>query len=147
MESVGFSQRPLKREASYFIKFCVVGGVGFIIDAGVLLMMTALLRQDPFTGRAVSFPVAVFVTFIFNRHWSFAHSQRSTLWRAVSAYFSVQAIGFACNILVYALAIALLPSPFNETVLCLAYASATALLVNFAGARLVVFAREKEARS
>jgi putative flippase GtrA len=51
----------------------------------------------------------------------------------------VQAAGLLTNLSIFALAISALPQPFNEWLLAFALASATALAINYAGARLIVF--------
>ncbi len=95
----------------------------------------------PFAARAVSFTVAVLVTFLLNRSLSFADLRGRPVLSALAGYLLVQAFGFACNMLVFALAILRLPEPFSAPLAALALASAVALVLNYAGARLLVFSR------
>ncbi len=119
----------------------MVGGVGFCVDAAVLQLLIAAGSMNPVTARFVSFGCAVLVTFELNRRWAFAGAVQQPYLRRLAAYLAVQGVGFIFNLGVYSAAYLLLPAPLNAPVLSLAYASALALLVNFAGARLVVFRR------
>jgi putative flippase GtrA len=129
----------LRRELRSFLRFCLVGAGGFLADGGVLALGVYLGGIGPLAGRAVSAPLAVLFTFALNRHWSFAGTAAAPVWRALLAYVGVQATGLAANLVVYTIAVALLPRPWNEPLVAFAVASAAALAVNYAGARLLVF--------
>jgi len=122
-----------------FLRFCVVGGAGFIAEAGALAVLTSNFSIGPFWSRWISFPIAVYLTFILNRQWSFAASARLPFLRSLLAYLGVQGVGLLCNLFVYSAAIILLPSPFNAPVIALTIAASAALLVNFAGSSRLVF--------
>ena len=53
-----------------FFRFGVVGTLGFLVDAGVLLAAIAL-GLGPWVGRLVSFLAAATVTYSLNRAWTF----------------------------------------------------------------------------
>jgi putative flippase GtrA len=61
------------QESIRVLRFGVVGLAGFFVDAAILALMTHVMRADPFTGRAVSAPIAIVFTFVCNRYWSFAN--------------------------------------------------------------------------
>ncbi len=122
-----------------FLRFCIVGAVGFIVDAGVLMLCIHLLGQDAVSGRLVSFAFAVMATFELNRRWAFQRGGHGTYLATLAAYLGVQGLGFLCNLGIYTLLYVTLPRPFNAPLSCLVVASALALVVNYAGARLVVF--------
>ena len=120
-------------------RFCVIGGIGFLIDATLLVACNKLAGLDPISARGLSFVVAVLATFELNRRWSF-HSRRTGTYAATFiAYLSMQIVGFACNLCVYSLLYIGLPNPYKQPVLCLAIASLLALMVNYAGASGLVF--------
>ena len=133
--------RAPRSEAERFARFCLVGGIGFVTDAGLMALCIHGFGCGPFAARAVSFTVAVLVTFLLNRSLSFADLQGRPVLSALAGYLLVQAFGFACNMLVFALAILRLPEPFSAPLAALALASAVALVLNYAGARLLVFSR------
>lgn len=123
-----------------FLKFLAVGGVGFVVDAGVLTSLVALgLPAIP--ARVLSFAVAVSVTWVLNRHWTFVASvgAEPREFRMMSRYFAVQTFGTLCNFAVFSLLI----SQWTETpwtaFVALAAGSAVGLVVNFTGARWLVF--------
>ncbi len=124
-----------------FLRFCIVGGVGFCVDAAVLLLLVGAAGLNPVAARFASFGCAVLATFELNRRWAFAGATPQPYLRRLATYLGVQGVGFAFNLGVYAAAYLILPAPFNAPVLSLAYASILALLVNFAGARFIVFRR------
>lgn len=122
-----------------FLRFCVVGGVGFCVDAAVLTVLIHVFDADPMWGRIGSFSIAVLATFVLNRTWAFRGSAIRGFWPDFSRYLLVQGFGFVCNFLVYAALYVVLPPPFNEPLLCLVAASGCALLINYAGASHLVF--------
>ena len=133
--------RPLpfavRAEASQFLRFFVVGLGGFCVDGGVLLLVIRLLGVDPISGRFLSFAVAVTFTYGLNRAWAFRRG--IGLLRGFGLYLGVQGFGFGCNLTVYSALFLLLPKPWNAPLLCLAMASGVALVVNYAGAKWLVF--------
>ncbi len=130
-----------RTEAVLFLRFCIVGAAGFVTDAGVLQLLVQAFGANPIAARLLSFSCAVVVTFELNRRWAFGTVRHDRLLTAFAAYLSVQGIGFLCNLAVYAALILGLPAPFDAPLICLAVASAVALLVKYGGARHLVFGR------
>jgi putative flippase GtrA len=83
----------------------------------------------------VSVPIAIVFTFVCNRHWSFASLGQSSLGAAFASYVSTQSAGLLCNLGVYSVALLVMPNPLGA----LAAASATAMFVNYLGARFWAF--------
>ena len=125
--------------ATSFLRFCVIGALGFAVDAGLLLGLMRWASADALAARLLSFACAVLVTFECNRRWTFRSASARPYLADLAAYLGVQGLGFACNFVIYAACyVALRPAP-AAPLLALALASATALGVNYAGARFVVF--------
>jgi len=116
------------------LRFGVIGLIGFFVDAAVLMFMTRIVHTDALTGRAVSAPVAIVLTFLGHRHWSFVDLNRPSLTSSFASYVSTQGAGFLCNFAVYCVAL-LLMSP----IFALAAGSAVAMFVNYIGARFWAF--------
>ena len=122
-----------------FLRFCAVGAIGFVVDAGVLLIEWRAFGVDPSWGRLVSFSVAVLTTFEFNRRWAFQQRGDRPYLAALARYLGVQGLGFGCNFGIYTLLYLALPPGYNAPLFCLAVASLIALTVNYVGASLIVF--------
>lgn len=124
-----------------FARFCAVGAVGFLVDGGVLLALIRSGTAGPLWGQVAAAVVAVSVTFELNHRWSFAGAAGRSRTARFPAYVGVQLFGFLCNLAVYAAALAVLPSPANHPLVCLALASGAAMVLNFVGADRIVFHR------
>ena len=120
-----------------FSRFAMVGGVGFVVDATVLTTLVNGLGHGHYVSRAVSFSIAVSVTWWINRHWVFKAGAPSR--KEYARYLVVQLLGATINLGVYVLAIELVPALSVIPVVPLAMGAAVALLANFFLARRYVF--------
>lgn len=79
------------------LRFGVIGTVGFLVDVATFAL---LIRggMDPYAARALSFPVAVAVTYSGNRAWTFRDAERTR----PALYFFTQMLGLGVNMLVFA---------------------------------------------
>ena len=127
-----------------FARFAIVGGIGFVVDAGILTGLTSWLGFNVYASRGVSFGTAVLATWALNRQWVFGN-WRARRARAVGAeylrYVAVQAIGALTNLGVFVSVLAAIPDLIRYPVVPLAIGAIVGLLVNFAGARAWVFRR------
>lgn len=129
--------RPRDSRLSQLLRFGMVGGVGFAVDAGVLLALTAL-GGAPLLMRVLSFAAAVVVTWALNRRWTFAATEQRG--REFLAYLTVQSGGMVVNFAVFA---AVLTWTAQTPLIALAAGSALATAVNFTGARIWVFGSDR----
>ena len=53
------------------VKFCAVGGSGFVVNLTVFALATGALRLHHLAGAGVAYVVAVTNNFLWNRHWTF----------------------------------------------------------------------------
>ena len=125
-------------------RFAIVGGIGFVVDAAILTALLSGLGFNVYASRAVSFATAVLATWALNRQWVFTNGKARHA-RAVGAeylrYLVVQTVGALVNLGVFVVVLAMEPDLIRYPVVPLAIGSVAGLLVNFAGARLWVFAR------
>ena len=56
--------------------FVVVGGIGFVTDAGLLMGLLRFTALDPFTARLIAIAAALQVTWLLNRNFTFGKSTR-----------------------------------------------------------------------
>jgi putative flippase GtrA len=134
--------RLIARIDPAFLRFGVVGGVGFLVDAGVLYAVTqGILRLDPFTGQAIAFAAAVLVTWLLNRTWTFRSTAPKGGVRQAALYIGVQCAGLGATFSVYSLVIVLFNTPKPWLVVPLALGAIAGLCVNFLGAKHLAFRR------
>lgn len=128
---------------SQVFRFACVGSVGFFVDGGLLWLLTS---QDvnPYLARAISFPVAVVVTWLLNRAWTFRSTQLSSQRGQFRRYFSVQVLGSLTNYAVYALWIAVFGTAQMTVLTGFAIGSAIGSILNFFGARNYAFRAHRQ---
>jgi putative flippase GtrA len=127
---------------SRFLRFAIVGTLGFAVDAGVLALALHSGLAGFHAGRCLSFLAAASFTWALNRRFTFAdraasRGSRGTQW---ARYVAAMSAGAAVNYAVYALVLAwagytALIAPF-----AVAAGSIAGLGVNFSAARWFVFA-------
>ena len=122
-----------------FLRFCAVGAIGFIVDAGVLQILTSLLGMDPYSSRVVSFLAAATVTWLLNRRYTFSADEDAHLHREWARYISINAFGGGLNYLIYALCVAQFTLVHRYLFLGVAAGSAAGLLVNYTASKYLVF--------
>ena len=123
-----------------FLRFCLVGGAGFIVDVGVLY----LLRDrgiDLYSARVVSFLAAATFTWIGNRWFTFrsGRERAAGLHAEWFRYVLAMVIGGGINYGVYALAITWLPVFRQMPWLAVAAGTSAGLMVNFVLARRILY--------
>lgn len=123
------------------IKFGLVGTLGFLIDAGLLMLLFHVFEFSHYGARAVSFLVAVAVTWHLNRNHTFVRRKSAHARREFSIYVVAQLLGVGINLGVYTLCITLNEAMRAFPERALAAGSITAMTFNFFAARYVVFRR------
>ncbi len=116
-----------------------VGGVsGFIVDTAVLYALWSHLGL--FGARFFSFVVAVFVTWAFNRRFTFSN-RRSGLKRENEflAYFLLMLVGGVVNYGIYGWLVVSYAVVVQYPVVGVAVGSLAGMLVNLATSRLFLF--------
>lgn len=78
-------------------RFLSVGGVAFVVDLGLFNLLRfgpgELLVEKPITARVLSIGAATVVSWLGNRHWTFAEQRTARRGREFTAYAVVNAIG------------------------------------------------------
>jgi putative flippase GtrA len=86
------------KEHVRFVKFAVVGGIGSLIDIGVMNLMTQAFHLPLVIGGSISFVCAVANNFLGNRYWTYPDSRSKPVHRQLGMFFVVNAIGIAIRI-------------------------------------------------
>lgn len=119
--------------------FAIVGGTGFLVDAAILTMLSS--QMNIYVARAISFAIALTVTWLLNRNFVFRAAKDVKQGKIVeySKYLVVQASGASVNLAAFSLLIYLYEELKLIPVVPLAFGSALGMLVNYFGARAWVF--------
>jgi putative flippase GtrA len=129
----------MRKLIEQFLRFGVVGTVGFLVDSAVLLGMLAL-GLGPYGGRVVSYLAAASTTFALNRAWTFRTAKRDAPVAAQWGRFVLlNLVGFAANYGTYAALIATTPLVAEYPVLGVAAGSIAGMFINFGLSRRFVF--------
>ncbi|MDO9277484.1 MAG: GtrA family protein [Polaromonas sp.] len=126
------------------IYFTFVGGVGFLVDGGMLTLLSQHYGFDIYFARLASFSLATMVTWVLNR--SILFRQEVDLDRPKSVeyarYLLVQTAGGGTNLAIFTLLIMLAPSLKDHPVIPLAVGAIFGLAINFTGVRYWVYSKK-----
>ncbi|MET0746557.1 MAG: GtrA family protein [Rhizobium sp.] len=118
--------------------FAIAGSVGFVVDAGLLMLLLHFTPIGPFGARAVSIPAAMLATWFFNRSFTFEKSSQSL---AIEG-FRYGSVGVVSALINYGIYSGLLMSiPILRPTFALVMASAAATAFSFFGYSRFVFRR------
>jgi putative flippase GtrA len=92
-----------RKEGKRFAKFLVVGGIGFLVDAGTLYIVTRWLHMPLLIGQAFSFTAAVVSNFTWNRYWTYPDSRTKSPRRQLTQFTLVNLAGLGIRTVVIAL--------------------------------------------
>lgn len=124
--------------AQEFLRFGVVGTIGFVVDSGVLYGML-WLGAGLYLGRAISYVAAATATWALNRAWTFRGRGSGPVHRQWALFVAVNLVGFALNYGTYAVMVASIPVVAAHPVLGVAAGSIAGMFTNFVLSRRVVF--------
>lgn len=125
--------------SSRFLRFAMVGVVGFAVDAGVLQALVSLAGWGPIGARAVAIPVAVLATWLLNRTITFAQAQAGSVLASLVRYAAVSAVGASVNFIVYSALVFASQAMAAMPIVPLGIASIVALIVNYLGSKHFAF--------
>lgn len=119
-----------------FFRFCVVGAGGFVVDAGLLLILVSGMGFGPLAGRVVSILIAMTFTWWFNRRWTFRSADRRQFveW---GRYAMANGAGALVNYAVFTAIVVSVPVVPLIVAVCLG--TGAGLAVNYLGSRYLVF--------
>lgn len=125
--------------------FAIAGGVGFVVDAGVLLLLVGPF--GPYLGRVLSFLAAVFTTWAINRRLAFgARASGLAPHREFARYLLVCFSGGAANLATYSVAVMLFDPPRLWLPLAVAAGSLAGMTANFSLSKRFVFSPRQARR-
>lgn len=123
-----------------WLRFSLVGAVGFAVDGGLLQALVSALGWGPIGARAVSFPAAVMVTWWLHRGFTFPQPGVG-LWRSLRRYLAVSVLGTGLNFGIYTGLVLASASMAAQPLVPFAIASVAALAFNYLGSKHFAFRR------
>ncbi len=127
-------------------KFCVAGGVGFLIEFGLFHLLANVLDIHYLIANAISFIISVGVNYLLCTYWVFAGANRQSK-MAMLAFLATSLIGLGLNELIMLLLVGALG--MDTDMLKMAAKVITAVLVmiwNYFSKRMVLTYRKKPAQ-
>lgn len=130
---------PPSRTSAQFLRFTIVGAVGFLVDSTVLYAVMYGFGTGPYLGRVASFLAAASATWLLNRRYTFPDAGRTPAHRQWTVFVAFMCLGGLLNYAAYALVIMLAPVHAATPLLAVAAGAVAGLAVNFTTSRLFVF--------
>jgi putative flippase GtrA len=125
-----------------FIRFAMVGTIGYAVDTGMLAWDTGALGLDFKTGRALSIFVAMGCTWAGNRYFTFRDHRARTLSGALQEwlkFIGANGVGAVVNYGTSVLLVAYAAAPFNHRFVAQACGVLVGLIFNFTLSKKLVF--------
>jgi len=79
-----------------FLKFCVVGFSGMIIDFGTTWLLKEKIKVNKYLANSCGFVLAASSNYILNRIWTF-ESQNSKIATEYFSFFAISLVGLGLN--------------------------------------------------
>lgn len=79
-----------------FIKFCIVGGSGVIIDFSITYLFKEICKWNKYLSNSIGFLVAASSNYIINRIWTFG-SKDTDIIAQYSKFIGIAIIGLIIN--------------------------------------------------
>ena len=126
-----------------FVRFCIVGASGFVINAVLLTLLNKDLHS-PFVAQLIAAEIALFSNFMFHHRWTYKASKtRKTITKLIVQFHTTSWVAILGSAAMVGLGIHyfhLLP------VVALAISSGVALFWNFGWSKFVIW-RQHEPRA
>jgi putative flippase GtrA len=120
-----------------FMKFGVVGVIGFLIDTTVVYGLRGALGL--YGAGAVSYVVAATGNWVLNRLWTFRGKSTGKAHHQWALFLSTNLLGFALNRGTYALLVTFVARCAAQPVYAVAAGAVAGMFLNFRMARTIVF--------
>lgn len=113
------------------ILFGIAGVFGYGIDVLITLSLHTLV--GPYVARVPAFIGAATVTWLFNRHFTFASTEKrhTSVVKEYLHYLGLMVFGLIVNYIVYAVSVALIGDGEYTIIICVAFGSLAGMLVNY----------------
>lgn len=82
-----------------FVKFCIIGFSGMIIDFGITWLLKEKIKTNKYAANSCGFILAASSNYLWNRIWTF-QSHSSSVGAEYFSFFSISLIGLGINNLI-----------------------------------------------
>jgi putative flippase GtrA len=130
------------RPSESFVRFAVVGLVGFVVDGGVMQLLISTAGYSPLLARTFSFPLALTLTWALNRNWTFEAGRHRGHASQYARYLAVQVAGFAINYAVFAACVTASEIGRRLPLLSLVFAALISMVFTYVVSRRFVFSED-----
>lgn len=93
-----FIKNPAER--TRFLKFCVVGAIGFVVDFGIMNLLLHLTGNVKLAS-TISFIAAVISNFLWNRYWTYPDSREKPVAQQLIQFFLINVIGLGIRYVLF----------------------------------------------
>ena len=135
-------KRWVHDESHFILPFLCVGTGGFVIDAGSLTLLVMLFAPQTVLHtlllRCVGFSCGVLFTWFFNKNWTFRERPDGG---SLLFYYPMMVVGALVNLGVFTACLVWLPLAARYPVVGVVVGTGTALFVNFASMRWLIFTK------
>lgn len=124
-----------------FIRFGVVGSIGFLVNSAGLLLFYDKLKLPIIIAQLISAEIALMATFVGNNFWAFKADHHHTFIQKLARYHAGSWIGLGINSVI----VVVLVKYFHLfSVLALGFGASVALLWNYTVNRRLIFISKEE---
>lgn len=120
-----------------FVRFCMVGALGFLINFLLLTLLYKVLHSPLFIAQLIAAEVALFSNFLFHHHWTYKASKvRKTMTKLIVQFHLTSWVAIVGSALIVSFCVHSLHLTY---IVALVISSASALLWNFAWSKFVIW--------
>jgi len=102
METLFLIRERMPKEQKRFIKFIIVGGIGFIVDFGAFNVLHLFRDVPEIIAQAISFSLAVTSNFAWNYHWIYREARAKPIAQMLIQFAAVSIVGLLVRTPIFA---------------------------------------------
>lgn len=120
-----------------FVRFCLVGATGFIINYTILTILNEWLHSPLYVAQLLAAEIALFSNFMFHHRWTYkASTVRKTISKLIIQFHATSWVAVVGSVLMVTAGVKFL---HLSNLMALVLSSATALLWNFSWSKYVIW--------
>ena len=121
----------MRKLIEQILKFGVVGVVAFLIDYGVLMLLSQLLGMDPVLSAGISFCVSVVFNYVASMRFVFTHRDDMSRQREFAIFIVLSVVGLIINELCMIAGVSVLGDSALAVTATKVFATAVVMVWNF----------------